>query len=60
MGHPVVKGYMILCIRDGRRVGPGGVASTELEQLGVLAVAGNYDNGVLNGLARKKQIIEFD
>ena len=38
--------------RQGRRDGTGSLSSPGLERLGVLAVAGNYRDGVLQGLGR--------
>ena len=38
--------------REGRRDGAGGIASPALERLGVVAIAGYYREGVLQGQGR--------
>ena len=38
--------------REGRREGSGMATTPGLEKLGAMAVAGNYQNGVLQGLGR--------
>ncbi|XP_023336392.1 uncharacterized protein LOC111707507 isoform X2 [Eurytemora carolleeae] len=44
--------------RQGRREGPGVATTPDLEKLGVLAVSGNYRDGVLQGLGRVHMLDE--
>ena len=44
--------------RQGRREGPGMATTPDLEKLGVLAVSGNYRDGVLQGLGRVHMLDE--